>query len=143
MFGKRKRTLAIFLVAASLFIAIMACGGSNESKPSGGAPQDDGEIIIPAGKLHEYADNYPTNQDVFVRKLDETTDTRPNDLEELCKDWLYYRKKIMDAENAGQTDKAADYRAQFQKVNAWLDEYNQSDVSAMFEILETQGYSPP
>lgn len=143
MFCKDKRILTLILAATFLTLSILACGSSDTSESPGSSTQNNSDIIIPAGNLHEYADNFPENQDVFVRKQDGTTDTRPNDLEELCKDWLYYRDNIMEAEGAGQSDKAAEYRTQFQNVNAWLDEYNQSDVTIMFEILEKQGYSPP
>lgn len=85
----------------------------------------------------------PKPIEVYVQKSDGSTDARANDLEELCKDWLYYRKKIMEAESAGKTEKAAKYRESFQQVNAWLDEYNESDITATFERLEAQGYSPP
>lgn len=88
-------------------------------------------------------DNASTNEDTVVQKKDGSIDARDNDLEELCKDWLYYRKKIMEAESAGQTKKAERHRESFQQVNAWLDEYNQSDVSAMFDRLDAEGYSPP
>ncbi len=108
-----------------------------------GSLQNITDLIIPAGKLHEYADSYPWNQDVFVRKNDGTIDSRPNDLEELCKDWLFYRYKILEAEGAGQSEQAEDYRATFQDVNSWLADYAESDWGTMFTILENDGYSWP
>ena len=139
----RSQNIKIFLLAMLLFATMLACGSSSSGQSSGVSSNERAEVIIPAGELYKYEDNYPTGQDVFVRKKDGTIDPRPNDLEELCKDWLYYRKKIIEAESAGQTDKADEYRATFRQVNAWLDEYNEDDVGTMFTILEEQGYSPP
>jgi len=138
-----ERRVLIFAVLIALLITVaLACGSSSTTQTSN-SPSRSGDLTIPTGKLNQYLSNYPSNQNMYVQKKDGTTDNRPNDLEELCKDWLYYRKKIIDAESAGKSDKAADYRAQFQQVNAWLDDYHESDVAAMFEILKRQGYSPP
>jgi hypothetical protein len=127
--------LVLALIITLLIIITIACGGSSTTKS--------GDVTIPAGKLNQYLSNYPSNKNVYVEKKDGTTDNRPDDLEELCKDWLYYGQKIIEAESAGRSDKAADYRESFQQVNVWLSDYYESDVTAMFEILERQGYSPP
>ena len=66
-----------------------------------------------------------------------------DELEDLCKDWLYYRKKILEHEAAGNTEKADKARQRFQQVNAWLAEYDDADVNAMFDKLEREGYEPP
>jgi hypothetical protein len=131
----KKGFLVLALIITLLIIITIACGDSSTTKS--------GDVTIPAGKLNQYLSNYPSNKNVYVEKKDGTTDNRPDDLEELCKDWLYYGQKIIEAESAGRSDKAADYRESFQQVNVWLSDYYESDVTAMFEILERQGYSPP
>ncbi len=99
-------------------------------------------VVVPAGGLSEL-DVYPTDSDVFVRKLDGTLAERPNDLEEMCKDWLFYRNQILKHNAAGRTNKADEARRDFQTVNSWLNAYSEEDVVAMFEILEVMGYEPP
>jgi hypothetical protein len=66
-----------------------------------------------------------------------------DELEDLCKDWLYYRKKILEHEAAGDTEKADEARQRAQQVSAWLAEYDDDDVDAMFDKLEREGYEPP
>jgi hypothetical protein len=164
----KKRKSRILALVALIGLALVACftcsiigllspSDSTVSKPSStsrtstaSTASESGKkdtatekrIIVPAGKLSDLSP-YPTKKDVFVRKRDGTIDERPNDLEELCKDWLYYRKKIIEHEVAGKTEKAAEARARFQAVNFWLDEYDESDVGTMFTILEEMGYEPP
>jgi len=133
----------IFAVQIALLITVAIACVSCSTNEASNSPSRSGDLTISTGKLNQYLSNYPSNQNVYVQKKDGTIDSRPNDLEELCKDWQYYRNKIIEAESAGDSDKAADYRAHFQQVNAWLDDYHESDVSAMFDILERQGYSPP
>jgi hypothetical protein len=100
------------------------------------------KLTVPAGKLSEM-DDYPKGGEVFVQKKNGTTDPRPNDLEELCKDWLFYRKQISKYTASGDTEKTERARAAFQDVNIYLSEYADSDVAAMFDILERMGYEPP
>ncbi len=78
-----------------------------------------------------------------IAKRDRTIDARENDLEELCKDWLFYRKQILEAEARGDHAAASKHRAAFQRVNGWLDEYGEDDVSAMMSKLEAEGYRAP
>ncbi len=105
-------------------------GGSSSSS------QNKGDITIPAGKLRDYVNSYSSYNNVYVKKANGTTDSRANDLEELCKDWLYYRRKITEAESAGDSDRANDYRNSFNSINNWLNDYKESDVTAMFDILD-------
>ena len=62
--------------------------------------------------------------------------TRCNDLEELSKDYIFYRKKILQANQEGNTKKVNEYRAKFQQINAWLSRYNDSDVSKTISHFE-------
>lgn len=63
-------------------------------------------------------------------KKDGTIDPRVCDLSELCKDWVFYRKKAIESEAKG--DKANAYEAQksFFAVNFNISEYKDEDVSA-------------
>lgn len=137
--------LGLFLLAGCLLSIILAFP-SFYTQPSSRPiilTDNNNELIIPAGKLQNYADSYPWDQDVYVRKLDGTIDSRADDLEELCKDWYYYRYKIIEADVAGNADDLAEYQATFKNVNYWLEEYSQSDVTTMFGILTDSGYTWP
>lgn len=74
------------------------------------------ELIVPAGNLAQYLDTYSNYKEVFVTKMDGSIDARPNDLEELCLDWLYYRDKILEYTQAGKTDKANDARTAWNEI---------------------------
>lgn len=65
-----------------------------------------------------------------IAKKDGSMDERKCDLQELCKDWIFYRRKIMEYSNEGNVAKATDARASFNRVNQWLSAYQDSDVSA-------------
>lgn len=72
-----------------------------------------------------------------IAKKDGTMEiTRCNDLEELCKDYIFYRKKILQAHRDGDAKKTAKYRAAFNKVLYWLEEYNESDIQEMMSKVE-------
>jgi hypothetical protein len=72
-----------------------------------------------------------------IPKKDGSYETaRCNDLEELCNDYIFYRKKILQANQEGDTNKVNEYRAKFQQVNTWLSQYNESDVQNTFSRLE-------
>jgi TM2 domain-containing membrane protein YozV len=92
-------------------------------------------LIVPAGNLRDYVATYDNYTTVNVRKKDGTLDERENDLEELCRDWLFYRDRIVKRVNEGDEQGAAEARQSFQMVNEWLGEYANSDVEAMFTIL--------
>jgi len=61
--------------------------------------------------------------------------TRSNDLEELCKDYVFYRKKILQASRDGDENAANKYRASFQQINAYLNKYRQEDIDKMFKKI--------
>ena len=64
---------------------------------------------------------------------------RNNDIEELCKDWFYYRRMIVRAVNDGEDEKKInDLRRSFNKVNKWLSEYNESDVQTAMSRIEKE-----
>ena len=94
------------------------------------------KLVVPVGQLAQYSDTYSNYKEVFVTKIDGSLDERPNDLEELCLDWLYYREKILKYTQAGETDKAADAKIAWKEINDWLTAYNENDVEAMFSIVD-------
>lgn len=61
--------------------------------------------------------------------------TRCNDLEELCKDYYYFRAKIIQASRNGNTQKAGEYRNSFNQINDWLSQYHDSDVQNMMSAV--------
>lgn len=101
-------------------------------------PKPISKLIVPAGELVQYVDTYSNYNEVFVTKLDGSLDARPNDLEELCLDWLYYRDKILEYTQSGNSEKADDARTTWNEINDWLDKYNENDVSTMFSIIENR-----
>jgi hypothetical protein len=68
-------------------------------------------------------------------KKNGTVDDRPNDLVELCKDYIFYSGQIMKKTAAGDQAGAAKARASFQQVNRWLSEYPEDDVSRICAAL--------
>ena len=110
-------------------------------KPTTGSGRN---VILRPGQFSErygYAPfDYPMGGGILIAKKDGTVDERRNDLEELCKDWYYYRSKILEHASKGNLDKAEDARKWFRAINAWLEEYDYLDVAAMNGILEETGY---
>ena len=73
--------------------------------------------------------------DFYLKKRDGTISDRVNDVEELCRDYVFYRSKILEYSRKGKEKKADGYRRDFQQINAWLSEYHDDDVQAMFSYL--------
>lgn len=85
----------------------------------------------------------PAGKDLNIAKKNGTFDERNNDLMELCKDWLYYRNKIMKAARSGDQAATTKARTTFNEINASLSEYHEQDVQHMFALLEKSGYKAP
>lgn len=122
----RSMILSLFLV---LLIAFSGCKG---------------KIIIPAGQLAEHL-NETEGENVYIYKKDGTLSERPNDLEELWKDWNFYSEKIGgEIKKAGGILEAAkspnenieEYMEKQDRINAWMDEYDKRDVMAMCRHLK-------
>lgn len=94
------------------------------------------QLTVPVGQLAQYVDTYSNYDEVFVTKKDGSLDARPNDLEELCLDMLYYRKKIIEYTQSGKTDKADAARIWLNRTNAWLNAYDENDIGYMWTIIE-------
>lgn len=107
----------VWLMVAIGVVLVMALGRGLKEKPNLSAPQ---VISSPVKDM----------QSCNVPKKDGTYETeRCDDLDELAKDWLFYRKEIIIAARKGDKAKADKRRASFQQINAWLSQYNDSDVS--------------
>ena len=65
-----------------------------------------------------------------ITKKDGTLDARECDLEELCKDWVFYKRKAVEYSREGNEAKAADAQRGFKKTNTWLSAYREEDVQA-------------
>lgn len=61
-------------------------------------------------------------------KADGSYSGRANDLEELCKDWVFYRDRAIRLAREGNYQKAQEASASFQQVNVWLGEYSPADI---------------
>ena len=75
----------------------------------------------------------PTTTD--VPKKDGTFDARKNDLEELCRDYVFYRDQILKHARAGDQEAANKDREAFQQVNTWLEAYSEEDMQKMFDRI--------
>jgi hypothetical protein len=132
--------VSAILILVCLFSAVVFSSTLKYDKSSGEQEKQDiatpKTITIPAGQLSNFVNEYDDYEEVHIYKEDGTLDQRANDLEELCLDYNYYRRKIIEYENSGESEKATEARATFQQVNAWIDEYNRNDFETMyFEIL--------
>lgn len=85
----------------------------------------------------------PVGKKLNIAKVNGAFDDRQNDLMEICKDWLYYRGKILKYARAGDNSEAAKARSSFNKVNSCLSEYEEKDVAHMFSLIEESGYKSP
>lgn len=130
--------LGLFMLLGLIGRVVTESSVSSESSVSTEPTEPTQEtLIVPAAHLSNYVDDYNNYDEVYIYKRDGTLDDRPNDLEELCLDYVYYRRKILEYEADGKSEKADEARATFKKVNLWLDEYDRSDYETMFfEILE-------
>ena len=94
-----------------------------------------GAVIVDQGQLRQ---DYVKGRMHNVRKLDGSIEQRDNDLEELVRDWMYYRSQILEHVRSGDGGRAAEAREDFQRVNVWLDAYGPEDVSSMNGIIERE-----
>lgn len=100
-------------------------------RPAGNIPQQ--KAVNPAAQ--------PVQQTVVFKdipKKDGSFDKRKNDLEELCRDYIHFRSKILYHHNMGEKEKADKARAMFQQVNKWLSAYKEEDVTEMIASIEKE-----
>lgn len=93
-------------------------------------------IEIQAGRLGAEIGAIPRRATINVRKLDGTLADRPGDLEELARDWLFWRGRILKQAAQGKESQAADSRQKFGTTKQRLTEYDPGDVSTMIEAVE-------
>lgn len=91
-------------------------------------------FFIVAITTMEAHDSHASN----VKKKNGTVDQRENDLDELCKDWVYYKAKILKYTKEGDEKAASKARNNFNAVNKDLSEYRDSDISATCAKYDTR-----
>jgi|GEM_PF-4012218 len=91
-------------------------------------------VIAKAFNPDEAEQSAPIQQ---YAKKDGTFDKRKDDLDELCKDWVFYKAKSYKYEREGQVVKANEARARLTDVNVWLSQYNEGDVSKVCGQYDT------
>jgi DNA polymerase III delta prime subunit len=123
-------------------LSILACGGSGSSTRATSPPRE--TVTVKSGELRNTIRSYSgtiTRNTVFkVQKLDGTYDNRSNDLRELCLDFNYYRDQIIEHTAKGNIAKADDARDWLDRINLWLDAYNEDDIQAMFTLIKDKGW---
>jgi len=101
------------------------------------------KVYLKKGELEKY-NSLPSGKELYVMKKNGSYDDRANDLEELCKDYLYYRNKILKYAKAGDNQGAAKARSNFNQVNSTMSlEYTEKDIQQMFTLIEKSGYKAP
>lgn len=132
----------LLLVLIVFVLATLACGGSGTSTRATSPPRE--TVTVKSGGLRSAIQNYSgtiTRSTVFnVQKLDGTYDNRSNDLRELCLDFNYYHKQIIEQIAKGNTAKADDARDWLNRINTWLDAYNEDDIQAMHSLIKDKGW---
>lgn len=73
-----------------------------------------------------------------IAKKDGTYDERENDLDELCKDWVYLKAKTYKYGREGNVEEAQKARESFQRTNVWLSEYRDEDVARVCQQYDTK-----
>lgn len=137
----RNSLLPLFLFLMAFFILyIKYCGipdaeKSMRKESAANAPS----LYLKKGDLNKYA-SLPNGRKLLIMKKNGSYDNRVNDLEELCKDWIYYRNKIIKLAGEGDSSGAAKARASFNEVNINLSEYEEKDVQKMFSLIGESGY---
>lgn len=118
-------------------IVLLGIIGNRNRAPNGSLPVD--EITTSGGSVVRPRESSRDRSDQNVAKKDGSYDERPNDLTELCKDYLFYRKRIMKMTAAGDEAGAAKARQSFQQINRWLSDYPETEVQNMFSRLGAEG----
>ena len=87
-----------------------------------------GNFIKPNNQAQSSA-KAPESPKQQIAKKDGSIDARPNDLHELCKDFVYYKAKAYKYGREGQQEKAQEARVSLDKTNIWLSQYHEADVA--------------
>lgn len=125
---KKKSALAALMAFAIYFVPMTVVATINI-----GSAEDKG---LNAPQAATAPPQEPVKQQ--IAKKDGTFDERPNDLDELCKDWVYWKAKTYKHGREGNQEEAQKARAEFQKVNVWLEEYRNEDVARVCQQYDTK-----
>jgi hypothetical protein len=149
--SKKKRPIRSCLIVIAALVVLSCILGSllglfpgiysGTDSPSASPSTPKEKIIVEPGTLNNVIEDlggYPSDKEIVVRKLDGTIDERPNDLEELARDWLFCRQQMVLAATRGDTETRDKYVAEQEQVNRWLDEYHVDDWSTMIALFEDE-----
>ena len=125
--GIKWRYIALALFALALFF-----GGKKGDDKAPLGP----EMRIAAGALEAEYQKISGRPFNVAMKNGSYEKSRPNDIEELAKDWIYFRRRILEKTASGDISGAQKAREDFQQVNRWLEQYEPSDVAFMVGRLE-------
>jgi hypothetical protein len=101
-----------------------------------GVQAGNSKVHLKKGELSKYT-SLPSKTDLYVMKKDGTYDQRANDLEEMCRDYVFYRNRILKYTRSGDLGAAADARNSFNQINNTLSiQYYEDDTSKMFTLIE-------
>jgi hypothetical protein len=93
-------------------------------------------LYLKKGELENYT-SIPSNTDLYVLKKDGTYDPRANDLEEMCRDYVFYRNKILEYTHSGDYEKASGAKNTFNQINNTLTiQYYEDDIQQMFTLIK-------
>lgn len=94
------------------------------------------KVYLKAGELEKY-NSLPSGKELYVMKKNGSYDDRGNDLEELCRDYVFYRDRILKYARAGNNKGATKARNSFNQVNNTMTlEYTENDIQKMFTLIE-------
>lgn len=94
------------------------------------------KVYLKKGELVKYT-SLPSSTDLYVMKKDGAYDSRANDLEEMCRDYVFYRNRILKYTRSGNYGEASSARSSFNQINNTLNlQYSESDIEKMFTLLE-------
>jgi hypothetical protein len=124
--------LKVFLgvIGLMLLLRILASGGSS--------PTSSGGTTAPAQNIASAKQISPVPKKSGITKKDGTVDERENDLDELCKDWVFYKARAYKFGREGDQKAAADAQKSFAETNRWLSDYRDEDVTRVCAIYDTQ-----
>lgn len=94
----------------------------------------DGAFYIPAGQLNTYLGDFG-DIDFYLARKDGTIAQWPNDIEKLSRDFILYRRLIVDFSKKGDKPSVAQTQGQFDATSQWLSDYHRHDVQAMLTYL--------
>jgi hypothetical protein len=94
----------------------------------------EGKFYIPAGMLGNYINDLG-GKEFYLNRKNGTSAAWPNDIENLCRDYVLYKKQIEEYSQNGEKNHLTQLQGEFEGTNQWLNQYHDDDVQAMFVYL--------